>query len=315
MHRITLSLLTLVLSTIGWAQAPQMPSPPQSPRQALLEMFFGTTPNHLEKHLAEITKKSLQQLDTPGAPGFLSEFAMISAGARAGGSNFQTFETGPILLVSEEQQTQQKFEVSVEQDNLIGDENQIDLAFHIYRKGRQESLPFIPRLTFLMKTEAGIWKLDDISLSVRMPLTDLDFLKGLVKELKKKQQSSNEAMANWSLRSIITAETKFHAQHSERGYTCSLSELAGVGGDEGPENRGLAVSEELATGKRDGYIFALTGCDALHYRVAAEPASAAAGQRAFCADESGQIKFSSDGKATTCLTRGKSMAEAEASAD
>jgi hypothetical protein len=278
-------------------------------------MFFGTNPNHLEKHLPEIAKKAMQQLNVPGSPNVISEISMISAQARASGSNFETFETGPVLLVSEELQTQQKFEVAVEQDNLVGEENQIDLSFHMYRKGRQETIPVIPRLTFLMKTETGIWRLNEIALSVRMPLADPDFLKGLVKDLKKKQQGSNETMAGISLRTIISSETKFNAEHSERGYTCSLSELSKGGAVEAPENRGAVVDAELATGKKNGYILVLTGCDRLHYKMAAEPASAAAGQRAFCADESGEIKFASDGKATTCFSRGKSMNEAETNTD
>jgi hypothetical protein len=314
-----LSLAICLVSLMGWAQTAPTPTPPppppQSPRQALLEMFFGTTPNHLEKHLPDVARKALQQLDTPGSASLLSGFSLISAEARAGGSNFQTFETGPILLLSETAQAKKKVEISVEQDYLIGDENQIDLSFHTYRNGRLETMPVIPRLTLLMKTEAGIWKLEEIALSLRAPLTDPEYLKSLVKDLKKTQQSSNEGAANWSLRAIIASETKFHAEHSERGYTCSLTELTHVSADESPENRGMAVSEELASGKKDGYLFALTGCDALHYKVVAEPASAAAGQHAFCADESGEIKVSSDGKATTCLSRGKAMSETEFNTD
>lgn len=313
------SLALLLVSFTVFAQTSQTPTPapppPQTPRQALLEMFFGSSPNHLEKHLPEIAKKAMQQLSVPGSPNVLSKISMISGQARASGSNFETFETGPVLLVSEEPQTQQKFEVAVEQDNLIGEENQIDLSFHMYRNGRQKTIPVIPRLTFLMKTEAGVWRVNEISLSVRMPLADPDFLKGLVKDLKKQQQGSNEGRAGMSLRTIISSETKFHAEHSERGYTCSLSELSKGEAVEGPENRGAVVDGELATGKKNGYIFAVTGCDRLHYKVAAEPASAAAGHRAFCADESGEIKYSSDGKATTCLSRGKSMSEMEVSTD
>jgi hypothetical protein len=54
----------------------------------------------------------------------------------------------------------------------------------------------------------------------------------------------------------------------------------------------------------------LTGCDGLHFKVGAEPATAAAGQRAYCADQSGEVKFASDGKATTCLSRGQSLNDA-----
>jgi hypothetical protein len=318
MRRIVLTLSLLLISFTVLAQTRQTPAspPPQTPRQALLEMFFGTSPNHLEKHLPEIAKKAFRQLDTPGSQGFLAPVSMILAEVRGTGSTFQTFDTGPVLLLTEEPQTQRKFEIAVEQDNLVGEENQIDLSFHMYRQGRQETIPVIPRLTFLMKTEAGIWRLNEIALSVRMPLADPDFMKGLVKDLKKQQQGSNQAMANSSLGRIISAESKFHEEHSERGYTCSLAELAQLGPEENPESRGLAgVDGELASGKKNGYIFVLTGCDRLHYKVAAEPASAAAGQHAFCADESGEIKFASDGKATTCLSRGKSMSEMQMSTD
>jgi len=108
--RRTLPISLLLLSLTVWGQPAQTPPlPPQSPRQALLEMFLGTTPNHLEKHLPDIAKKALQQLDMPDGSGFLAQVAMISAQAHADGSNFQTFETGPILLMNENPQTQEKF--------------------------------------------------------------------------------------------------------------------------------------------------------------------------------------------------------------
>ena len=311
MRRIVVGLCCLYLVVLtARAQTPQAP-PPQSPRQALLEMFFGSAPNHLEKHLPEITRKAFKQLDSGTGPGFLSQFSMIAAQARAGGSNFQTFETGPVLLVSEEPESRQKFEVMVEQDNLVGDENQIDLSFHMYRNGVRETLPVIPRLTFLMKTEKDVWKLDEIALSVRMPLADPEFLKGFVRDLKKNRQESNQMMATVSIRSINAAENTYRTEHSERGYTCSLAALTNSTPEAAPENNRAFIDGELASGKKGGYIFAVTGCDALHYRVAAEPAMAAAGQRAYCSDESGEIRFSADGKATTCLSRGRSLNDAE----
>ena len=292
------------------AQSQQLQPPPQSPRQALLEMFFGSTPNHLEKHLPEIARKAFQQLDTGTGPGFLGEISMISSQARSLGSSLQTFDSGSTLLLAEEPRTREKIEILVEQDNLVGEENQIDLSFHKYRSGLEERLPIIPRLTFMMKSEKGIWKLNEVSFTARMPLGDPDFVRGLVKDLKKKQQSSNEAMASWSIRSIVSAENAYHSKHSERGYTCSLTELAQAAPEAGSENDRFMVDAELAAGRKNGYVFALTGCDGLHFKVAAEPATAAAGQRAYCADQSGEVKFASDGKATTCLSRGQSLNDA-----
>jgi hypothetical protein len=311
--RCTTVILSLMLfsALAANAQSQQVPPPPQSPRQALLEMFFGSAPNHVEKHLPEIARKAFQQLDTGSGPNFLGEISMIASQARAAGSSFQTFDSGPTLLLAEEPRMQQKIEVLVEQDNLVGEENQIDLSFHMYRSGLEERLPIIPRLTFMMKPEKGVWRLNEVSFTARMPLGDPDFLKGFVKDLKKKQQSSNESMASWSIRTIISAENAYHAAHSERGYSCSLSELAQSSSEGTAQNNNLiAFDSELVSGKKNGYVFALTGCDGLHYKVAAEPATPAAGQRAYCADESGEIKFAPDGKATTCLSRGQSLNDA-----
>lgn len=314
--KILLLPLIVLFTLAANAQSEPLQPPPQSPRQALLEMFFGSAPNHLEKHLPEIARKAFQQLDSGAGQSFLGEISMIASQARALGSSFQTFDSGPTLLLAEEPPTQQKIEVLVEQDNLVGEENQIDLSFRMYRSGLEERLPIIPRLTFMMKPEKGVWKLNEVSFTARMPLGDPDFLKGFVKDLKKKQQSSNESMASWSIRTIVSAENAYHLAHSERGYSCSLSELAQASSEARAQNNSaqnnnvIALDSKLVSGKKNGYVFALTGCDSLHYKVAAEPATPAAGQRAYCADESGEIKFASDGKATTCLSRGQSLNDA-----
>jgi hypothetical protein len=73
------TVLVLLSALAANAQNEQMPPPPQSPRQALLEMFFGATPNHLEKHLPEAARKAFQQLDTGTGAGFLGEIPMIAS--------------------------------------------------------------------------------------------------------------------------------------------------------------------------------------------------------------------------------------------
>jgi hypothetical protein len=105
----------------------------------------------------------------------------------------QGMETGPILLAIEQPQTQEKFEVTIERDDLVGDEDQIELSFQMSRNGKPETLPFLPRLAFMMKMETGIWRVSDLNLSARMPLTDPDFLKDLVDQIQEKQRPSNEA--------------------------------------------------------------------------------------------------------------------------
>src|SRR2546430_17420797 len=63
----------------------QTPAPPQTARQALIEMFFGSAPNHLEKHLPDVTRKTLQKLDSGDGRSLLSEFSMFATMAKAGG--------------------------------------------------------------------------------------------------------------------------------------------------------------------------------------------------------------------------------------
>ncbi len=308
MSRIIAILYVLLAGTIAWPQAVSTGAkePPQSARQALIEAFFGQSSDHLERHLPELAKKAFRQLDSgSGSPSFLTQLSMIGMEIKRGSNNFQIMETGPTLLMAEDPGESQKFEVNVERDDLVGDENQIELSFHMYKHGQEEALPVIPRLTLSLKTEASVWRIYDASLAVRAPLGDPDFLKTLVKNLLDKQQSSNEMWATISLGAIAGAETRYQASSPNHAYSCSLSQLAQQNKSKTGEYAGMPVDDELATGKKNGYVFALTGCDALHFKAVAEPSTPAMGQRAFCVDESGTIKFSSNGKATTCLSNGQ----------
>ena len=214
-------------------------------------------------------------------------------------------ETGPVLLVSEQPQSREKFEITVERDDLVGDEDQIDLSFQMSRNGKPVAMPFLPRLTFMMKMESGVWRLNEASFSARMPLADPDFLKELVGQIEEQQQRTNEFSAIYSIRAIVAAETAYHSKHP--GYTYSLTELTSASQNKNDERPMRRVDPDLAKGTKQGYVFALTGCDALHYKIAAEPATPSAGRRAFCADESGVLKSSKNGKASTCLSDGQNL--------
>ena len=103
---------------------------------------------------------------------------MLSAAAKAGGANLQTFDSGPTLVsVDQSDKAAEHVEITVERDDLMGDEDQIELALHLTTTGKEQALPFIPRFTFSMKSEADVWRLNEISVTVRVPLADPDFLK------------------------------------------------------------------------------------------------------------------------------------------
>src|SRR5437870_11802156 len=147
----------------------QTPAPPQTARQALIEMFFGSAPNHLEKHLPDATRKTLQKLDSGDGRSLLSEFSMLSAAAKAGGANLQTFDSGPTLVsVDQSDKAAEHVDITVERADLMGgDEDQIELALHVTTTGKEQALPFIPRFTFSMKSEADVWRLNEIRVTVR----------------------------------------------------------------------------------------------------------------------------------------------------
>jgi hypothetical protein len=72
----------------------------------------------------------------------------------------------------------------------------------------------------------------------------------------------------------------------------------------------MLINPRLASGRKNGYVFALSGCNgtpASRYSVAAVPADPSSGTRAFCSDESAVIRFSADGKANSCLSVGKPL--------
>ncbi len=302
---VALALLLLSVSSFVKAQtvASSQTLPPQTARQALIEMFFGTAANHLEKHLPEVTRKSLQKLGSANGQSFLSEFSMFASQAKASGTAFQTFETGPTLVSAEDPRdgSGEKVEITMERDDLVGDEDQIELALHMTRGGKEDRpLPFIPRFTFSMKMESEVWRLNEISVTVRLPLADPDFLKSI----EDRQRTQNEQMTIWSLRTVVAAEKSY--QSAQGSFACTLSKLRG---SSKPGINAAYFDPELAAGKKNGYIYAISGCDSSHYKIVAEPAVPDSGQRAFCSDENGAVRASADGKATTCLSRGEAVTD------
>lgn len=291
------TLLSLVL--MPGLLCGQTAQAPQSARQALIDMFFGSSADHLEKHLPDTTRKTLKKLDSGEGTSVLAQLSMFSAMAKAGGVNLQTFETGPLLLsVDQPGKAAEHVEITVERDDLTGDEDQIEVAFHMTTNGKEESLPFIPRFTFAMKSEKDVWRLNEISVTVRVPLADPEFLK----TLEDKQRAQNEQMTIWSLRTVNESQKGYAKANG--GYACTLSAFGKKAG-----NSQALWDAQLISGKKGGYIYAISSCDGSHYKIVAEPAVADSGQRAFCSDEGGTIRAAGDGKATTCLRSGEAVKE------
>ena len=120
-----------------------------------------------------------------------------------------------------------------------------------------------------------------------------------VGSLKKK---ANDLSAVQSIHTIMNAESMYESNFPTNGYACSI---AALGGDpkSGPPTITAAqlIQPDLASGAKSGYIFNITNCTKINlngtdritgYMVTAIPQTVGqTGDRAYCGDQSGLIKF------------------------
>jgi len=321
--------LTVVSTSLSAGAQPA----PQTARQALLEMFFSKTPGTFEKHLPQATRAALRKAGTASSAPMLGGFSAMTGQLTAHGQQLQTFEAGPTLMLIEDPQTHSKFEITVERDDLRGDEDEIELSFHGSKDGETQTAGAKLELAFTMKQEADNWRLNEVSVKVGVSLTDPEFLKALTTKLKPATSSigmseapaggsavliapnamtaTNESTAVAALRTLNAAEITYAASFPGHGFTCTLSDLGGMGSGGGAtEHQGMLIDPRLASGKKNGYVFALSGCDgtpASRYSITAVPADPTAGTRAFCSDESAVIRFSLDANGNSCHSMGKPL--------
>lgn len=316
MRRFVVCLsIAIVFATSLHAQTPA--AAPQSPRQALLEMFFSKTPGTFVKHLPMATRTALEK---SGALATLQQYSLMAAQFQAQGQNVQTFETGPVLLAGENPTTGQKVEITLANETLRGDRDDIELSFQVYKNGQAQRTPFMPQMTFSMQQEAQVWTLNEVSLTIHVPLADPDVLKAFAENMRSpalanarlnssaatSMQSAADSMVVAAMRTIVAAEASYAKNYPAVGFTCTLSNLDGFGGGQTNERQAMLINSGLASGKRYGFVFTLSGCTgtpatAFHLTAAAPNFS---GRKIFCTDQSDVIRSSDDGNLATCLASG-----------
>jgi hypothetical protein len=323
MRKIANLMVFTLLAAAAWAQSPETTAAPQTARQALIEMFFSKTTGTFAKHLPAAT---LSTLDKSGALAKLQAYSMLASQLQTKEKTVETFETGSVLLAADNSQTGQKFEMIVENDSLQGDEDNLEVSFHTYKEKELQRTGVVPRMTFNMKMESGVWKLNAIEVSLRVPLADPDFLKSITEGMKAQSAAITpmqmpgqtptttfgmDTAVLTAMRTILTAEITYAASYPSVGFTCTLSDLDGFGGGAPNEHQAMLIPSGLASGKKHGYIFSLSGCagaPANSFQLVATPAmgssGASYGRRAFCSDQSGAIRSSGDGNGATCLSSG-----------
>jgi hypothetical protein len=306
--------LACVVTSRGQQTAPSVP---QTARQALMEMFFSKTPGTFMKHLPALTRAAL---DKSGAMANLQAYSTLMGQMQAQGQSLQTFETGSVMMVTENSKTGQKVEITVESDALRGDADDIEVSFQVYKNGQAQHTPYMPQMTFSMKKEAQMWTLNEISLTVHVPLADPDMLKAFADNVAAHQNAQatftphsevpaqsagSDATVLSAMRMILTAEITYAASYPTVGFTCTLSNLDGFGGGEPNEHQAMLINSGLASGKKYGFVFSLSECagaQATSFRLTATPSTYTFGRKTFCADQSGVIRSSADTNPAACTT-------------
>src|SRR6266849_1707707 len=286
MRNVVLILFaTLTANVAAQSQAPpqKQTPPPQNARQALIELFMGKGPDSFVKHLPKVASQALIRKGENPETSMVQKISMIGHQIAAQG-HVETFDEGPMLLVSEQEEGKEKVktEVTVERDNLMGESDEIEVSIHVYRDGQPEFLPVIPRLIFTMSQEKEVWRLTEATLAAHVPLTDPDYLKGV----RKKEDESDESMASGRMSMIASTEKAYAAKHPDQGYTCKLADLFRQQAATVPmDEQAAEYNSGLLDGDFAGYHVALSGCEgapASKVQATAVPVDSDAGMKTFC---------------------------------
>jgi hypothetical protein len=315
--RATVPIVVLFASAALSTQTQAPVPPPQTPRQALIEMINGGHEG-ATKHLTVEMQKSLKD------NGELAAFDQLKAAS----SGIQVFETGPVLLAVDEPKSQEKFEVHVDSDDLNGDTDDIDISFHQFRDGIETDVPYgamLSRFTVGMKKQENIWRLNEVSINIKVPVGNPKLLEQFGNGMgtgmfggkiggvtaSGKQEKPRDMEPKEAIMMLAFAESSFARSHPETGFTCTLADLAKFN----PVN----LDPRIFTGEPyHGYKFSLSGCQdkpSGSFRLTAEPISSAAGTKAYCTDATNNVRSSDDGRGSTCLASVKVISSEQYSDD
>ncbi len=132
-----------------------------------------------------------------------------------------------------------------------------------------------------------------------------------IPNLLRSRIAANEASAVGSLRTINTSEVTYNSTYPSVGFTCSLSVMAPPASGTSPSSTAAGlIDANLAAGNKSGYTFSAGTCNTANgitvdYQWKADPQTiGTTGQRGFCTDVSGVIKYDPAGSGATCLTSG-----------
>lgn len=305
-------LLVVSSSAFLFSQTQAPAPPPQTPRQALIEMISGGQEGAM-KHLTLEMQKSLQGEGKNSPIAQLATFDQIKTAS----SDFQIFDTGQVLLSANDPKSNEKFEVHVDSDDLSGDTDNMDISFHQLRDGVEQDIPYaamLSRFTVGMKKQENVWRLNELSINIKVPVGDPKLLEkfggGMGTGMfgakagmssASKPEKPREASPEAAVSMLGFAESQFARTHPEIGFTCTLTELS--------KSNFLNLDTRIFNGEPyHGYKFSLSGCQdkpSGSFHLVAEPVAIAAGGKAYCTDATNNVRSSADGLGSSCISSGK----------
>jgi len=134
-----------------------------------------------------------------------------------------------------------------------------------------------------------------------------------IPNLLRSRIAANEAAAVGALRTLNTSEVTYQSTYPDIGFVCVLASMGPGNGTVSSTSAGL-VDATLAAGIKSGFTFATSAtCTSANnimitYAWGAAPTSPGqTGQRYFCSDQSGVIKFDANTSVANCVSAGKSL--------
>ena len=293
----------------------------QSPRQALIEMLSGGEAP-FKKHLTLEMQSKLQNL-MKGSPDNAPSPLEVLTGAKSSDANqFQSFDIGPILFAFNNPEEHERYELEIDSDEQHGEEDSMGLSLHLVRNGVEREIPVGLKILAKLKHQAGVWRLTTVTMTTTLPVGDPRILEkswwgptlAAVAGTSEETSASSAVVMDErpkmnplrAVRMIGMAENLYAHMHPGAGYTCKLSNLVDIGKGIDEEGMYKFMDAEFAGGLYNGYRFTLTGCErspARVFRVVAEPVAGSG--KAYCSDNTNNLRAADDGRGTTCLLAGK----------
>ena len=131
-----------------------------------------------------------------------------------------------------------------------------------------------------------------------------------VPAMQKVIKRGNETSAIASLHDLTAQENTYNSTYPTHGFACSLAAMGGKPDAGAPTAEAAQlIPEDLASGNKSGYTFTISNCTKVtvnnqdqytSYQITAVPNTVGhSGDRGFCTDENGQIRYDPKG-GTNC---------------